>query len=87
MWRLFDRLRLHRSVMMRQLLQWRDEGGGGGHAFLTYECQPDASQVTSQSLLDQSQAGVHRGKRHIPPRFGPFWAYSRALPQGVELLG
>ena len=22
---------------------------------------------------------------HIPP-FGPFWAYSRTLPQGVELL-
>ena len=21
-----------------------------------------------------------------PPHFGPFWAYSRTLPQGVELL-
>ena len=29
---------------------------------------------------------VDMGKRHIPPHFGPFWAYSRALPQGVELL-
>ena len=26
------------------------------------------------------------GKRHIPPHFGPFWAYSRTLPQGVEWL-
>ena len=29
---------------------------------------------------------VYMGKRHIPPHFGPFWAYSRTLPQGVELL-
>ena len=25
-------------------------------------------------------------RHHIPPHFGPFWAYSRTLPQGVELL-
>ena len=25
-------------------------------------------------------------KRHIAPHFGPFWAYSRTPPQGVELL-
>ena len=43
-------------------------------------------KITSQRLLDQSQAGVYRGKHHIPPHFGPFWAYSRTLPQGVELL-
>ena len=43
-------------------------------------------KVTSQRLLDQSQAGVYMGKRHIPPHFWPFWAYSRTLPQGVELL-
>ena len=29
-------------------------------------------QITSQRLLDQSQAGVYRGKRHIPPHFGLF---------------
>ena len=29
---------------------------------------------------------VCRGKRHIPPHFRDFWAYSRTLPQGVELL-
>ena len=27
------------------------------------------SKITSQRLLDQSQAGVYRGKRHIPPHF------------------
>ena len=43
-------------------------------------------KITSQRLLDQSQAGVYWGKHHIPPHFGPFWAYSRTLPQGVELL-
>ena len=44
-------------------------------------------KITSQRLLDTSQAGVYRGKRHPPPpHFGPFWAYSRTLPQGVELL-
>ena len=42
--------------------------------------------ITSQRLLDQSQAGVYRGKRHIPPHFWPFWGYLRTLPQGVELL-
>ena len=40
----------------------------------------EISKITSQRLLDQSQAGVYRGKRHIPPHFGPFWAYSRTLP-------
>ena len=43
-------------------------------------------RITSQRLLDQSQAHAYTGKRHIPPHFGPFWAYSRTLPQGVELL-
>ena len=47
---------------------------------------PLEGEITSQRLLDQSQAGVYRGKRHLPPPFWPFWAYSRTLPQGVELL-
>ena len=47
---------------------------------------PKSFKITSQRLLDQSQAGVYRGKRHIPPHFGPFWAYLRTLPQGLELL-
>ena len=46
----------------------------------------EGNRITSQRLLDQSQAGVYRGKRHIPPHFGPFWAYLRTLPLGVELL-
>ena len=52
-------------------------GYGGG-------CQN--RRITSQRLLDQSQAGVYRRKCHIPPHFGPFWAYLRSLPRGVELL-
>ena len=27
----------------------------------------EGNRITSQRLLDQSQAGVYRGKRHIPP--------------------
>ena len=43
-------------------------------------------EITSQRLLDQSQAGVYMGKTPHTPPFCPFWAYSRTLPQGVELL-
>ena len=43
-------------------------------------------KITSQRLLDQSQAGVYMGKTPHTPPFWPFWAYSRTLPQGVELL-
>ena len=45
-----------------------------------------ALKITSQRLLDQSQAGIYMGKMPHTPPFGPFWAYSRTLPQGVELL-
>ena len=72
-------------------------GGGGGapkglvhnlliQFFTLGSSKIEASEITSQRLLDQSQAGVYRGKRHVPPHFGPFWAYSCTLPQGVELL-
>ena len=46
------------------------------------------SVITSQRLLDQSQAGrqTYMGKMPHTPPFWPFWAYSRTLPQGVELL-
>ena len=43
-------------------------------------------EITSQRLLDQSQEGVYMGKTPHTPPFWPFWAYSRILPQGVELL-
>ena len=46
---------------------------------------PQRFKITSQRLLDQSQAGVYRGIHHIPPSFGLFWAYSPTLLQGVEL--
>ena len=32
----------------------------------------EGNRITSQRLLDQSQAGVYRGKRHIPPILGLF---------------
>ena len=44
-------------------------------------------KITSQTLSDQSHAGPYIWENAaIPPHFGPFWAYSRTLPQGVELL-
>ena len=62
-------------------------GTNGGRVWLVVMAAPRApGEITSQRLLDQSQAGIYRGKRHIPPHFGPFWAHSRTLPQGVELL-
>ena len=48
-------------------------------------CRAEGNRITLQRLLDQSQAGVYRGKSYIPPILGLFWAYSRTLPQGVEL--
>ena len=69
-------------------------GGGGGtkgsraHNLLTQFSGLGSSkmEITSQRLLDQSQAGVYMGKTPHTPPFWPFWAYSRTLPQGVELL-
>ena len=69
-------------------------GGGGGppkglvHNLLMQFVTLGSSkiEVTSQRLLDQSQAGVYMGKTPHTPPFWLFWAYSRTLPQGVELL-
>ena len=44
------------------------------------------TQITSQRLLDESQAGVCRGKRHIPPHFGLFWAIRIPYPKGLNCL-
>ena len=41
-------------------------------------------EVTSQRLLDQSQAGVYRGKRHLPPHFGHFGAIRVPYPKGLN---
>ena len=35
-------------------------------------CYTTCYEITSQRVLDQSQAGVYRGKPHIPLHFGPF---------------
>ena len=32
----------------------------------------EGNRITSERLLDQSQAGVYGGNRHIPPHFGLF---------------
>ena len=42
------------------------------------------AKITSQRLLDQSQAGVYRGKRHIPPHFGLFGAIRVPYPKGLN---
>ena len=54
--------------------------------FTVGSSQLEVFEITSQRLLDQSQAGVYMGKTPHTPPFWPFWAYSRTLPQGVELL-
>ena len=41
-------------------------------------------KITSQRLLDQSQAGVYRGKRHIPPHFGHFGPIRVPYPKGLN---
>ena len=41
-------------------------------------------QITSQRLLDQSQAGVYRGKRHIPPILGLFGPIHVPYPKGFN---
>ena len=41
-------------------------------------------QISSQRLLDQSQGGVYRGKRHIPPHFGLFGAVRVPYPKGLN---
>ena len=42
------------------------------------------TKITSQRLLDQSQAGVYRGKRHIPPHFGFFGPIGVPYPKGLN---
>ena len=49
--------------------------------------QPFTSQkwkITSQRLLDQSQAGVYMGKRHLPPHFGFFGPIRVPYPKGLN---
>ena len=44
----------------------------------------EGNRITSQRLLDQSQAGEYRGKRHIPPHFGHFGAIRVPYPKGLN---
>ena len=84
-----------RRLQCRPLLS--DTGGGGSNWPPGIWADPpthphqkifpqEKNEITSQRLLDQSQAGVYMGKTPHTPPFWPFWAYSRTLPQGVELL-
>ena len=73
-------------------LIWVLGGGGGGspkgwvHNLLVQFFTPGSSkiEVTSQRLLDQSQAGVYRGKCHIPPHFGLFGPIRVPYPKGLN---
>ena len=67
---------------------WGSLPRGLGHNLLMQFSSLGSSkiEITSQRSLDHNRLGVYRAKHHIPPHFGPFWAYSRTLPQGVELL-
>ena len=68
----------------------RGAGGGGSPKGLVHNllmlflslCSSkiEVFVITSQRLLDQSRAGVYRGKRHISPHFGAFRVpYPRGL--------
>ena len=66
-------------------------GGGGARKGLVHNLLmqfftlgSSKIEVTSQRLLDQSQAGVCRGKRHIPPHFGHFGAIRVPYPKGLN---
>ena len=74
--------RIPQSVILQRLLGQTKQARI--HAKTLHTTNPQ--QITLQRLLDQSQAGVYMGKTPHTPHFGPFWAYSRTLPQGVELL-
>ena len=66
--------------------RWASKGAVAQPAYAVSNLGSSKMVITSQRLLDQSQAGIYRGKCHIPPHFGPFGAYSHTPPQGVELL-
>ena len=68
-------------------------GGGGvglprslGHNLLMQFSRLGSSkmEITSQRLLDQSQAGVYRGKRHIPPILAFLGAIRVPYPKGLN---
>ena len=42
----------------------------------------EGNTMTSQRLLDQSHAGVYRGKRHIPPMLAFLGLFVYPTPRG-----
>ena len=59
-------------------------GEGGGVRFRKLWLTAGECEITSQRLLDQSQAGVYRGKCHIPPHFGLFGPIRVPYPKGLN---
>ena len=45
---------------------------------------PKSFKITSQTLLDLSQAGVYRGNHHIPPLLGLFGPICVPYPKGLN---
>ena len=60
------------------------QGTGAQPAYAVFHPGQLKNGITSQRLLDQSQAGVYRGKRHIPPHFGHFGAIRVPYPKGLN---
>ena len=65
---------------------WGGSPKGLEHNLLMQFFTLDSSkiEVTSQSLLDQSQAGVYGGKSHIPPILGLFGPIRVPYPKGLN---
>ena len=67
---------VHNPCQRREMAVSTNNGlvQGRVHNLLVQFFTPGSSkiEITSQRLLDQSQAGIYRGKRHIPPILGLF---------------
>ena len=79
---------VHNPCQRREMTVSTNNGlvNGEVHNLLMQFFTPGSSkiEVTSQRLLDQSQAGVYRGKRHLPPHFGHFGAIRVPYPKGLN---
>ena len=79
---------VHNPCQRREMTVSTNNGlvNGEVHNLLLQFFTPGSSkiEVTSQRLLDQSQAGVYRGKRHIPPHFGFFGPIRVPYPKGLN---
>ena len=79
---------VHNPCQRREMTVSTNNGlvNGEVHNLLMQFFNPGSSkiEVTSQRLLDQSQAGVYRGKCHIPPHFGLFGPIRVPYPKGLN---